>query len=68
VFESIAVTQVLETSWLSLQQRVKEARDMDGIIAAHDEYLHGISDKALIDDGKHELQDTLNQVTKRSIG
>lgn len=61
------IIQVLETTWLSLQQRLKEAKDMDGIIAAHDEYLKRIGDKALMTKDTKQLWDLLSHVSGNGL-
>jgi len=47
------VTQVLECSWDELLQKVKNAEDLDHIIAAHQEFLDAITTRSLLDEQSH---------------
>jgi len=42
-------TQVLECSWDELLHKVKDAEDLDQIIAAHQEFLDTITTRSLLD-------------------
>ena len=49
----VGVTQVLECSWDELLHKVKNAEDLDHIIAAHQEFLDAITARALLDPQSH---------------
>jgi Gamma tubulin complex component C-terminal len=45
--------QVLECSWDELLRKVKDAGDLDHIIAAHQEFLDTITTRSLLDSQSH---------------
>jgi len=45
--------QVLECSWDELLHKVKNAADLDHIIAAHQEFLDAITARSLLDPQSH---------------
>lgn len=47
------MTQVLECSWDELLYKVKNAEDLDHIIAAHQEFLDAITARSLLDPQSH---------------
>ena len=40
--------EVLETSWLNLQETISRAKSLDDVITAHDAYLAEVLDRALL--------------------
>jgi hypothetical protein len=55
---------VLEASWTELHRSlVEEAKDLDGIIKAHDNYLATILDKAFLSEDKYILHSALQAVS-----
>eukprot|EP00953_Heterococcus_sp_UTEX-ZZ885_P026619 14357-Heterococcus_DN1.PRE.6 len=61
--------KVLESSWLSLTLKLEAATDLDMVIAAHDDYLQTILDKALLgsDEASQMIMKQLNTVLKTII-
>lgn len=56
--------QVLEASWTELHRSlVEEAKDLDGILKAHDNYLATILDKAFLSEDKYILHSALQAVS-----
>ena len=47
---SLNVFQVLECSWHELLIKVKEAEDLDNVIAAHETFLDTIINRCLLDE------------------
>jgi len=49
----VCVLQVLECSWDELLHSIKQAEDLDHIIAAHQEFLDAITARSLLDPQSH---------------
>lgn len=49
----VGMMQVLECSWDELLHKVKNAEDLDHIIAAHQEFLDAITARSLLDPQSH---------------
>lgn len=56
--------EVLETSWGTLQARLKSAEDLDDIIGAHDSYVSDILGKALLHPESGDVSAKLNEVKR----
>jgi len=52
----VVLLQVLECSWDELLCRVKNAEDLDHIIAAHQQFLDAITTRSLLDSQSHVSQ------------
>lgn len=52
--------KVLECSWDELLRKVKDAADLDHIIAAHQEFLDAITTRSLLDSQSHVSRPLLN--------
>jgi len=54
--------EVLETSWEELSREMPVAKDLDGVIKAHEEYLQKVLSKVLVDKEAEEVRGLLNRV------
>ncbi|KAL9883465.1 gamma-tubulin complex component 3 [Glossina fuscipes fuscipes] len=54
--------EVIECSWAQLQEKVQQAKALDDILNAHDEFLNGIKCGAFLDSNSGELCRTMETV------
>lgn len=54
--------EVMECCWDELQKNVAEARDLDEVIKAHEEFLDRVLNQALLDDKSEELLNRLRLI------
>lgn len=54
--------EVIECSWSQLQEKVQQAKALDDILNAHDEFLNGIKCGAFLDSNSGELCRTMETV------